>query len=46
MTEAAARLLRQASENPQDLDEVFAAVDDLADEVEWDVERMLQEPNE
>lgn len=46
MTDDAAQILKQAREDPQDLDEVLAAVDDLASEVEWDVERMLNDHDE
>jgi hypothetical protein len=41
MTEDAAEVLEQARRDPQDVDSVLGAVDDLADEVDWDVERML-----
>lgn len=41
MTEEAAEFLQRAKDDPQDLDEVLESVDQLADEVDWDVQRML-----
>lgn len=41
MTEDAARLLKEAQEDPQDPDEVWQSIQDITGDVEWDLQQML-----